>query len=193
MYESIRWNVGLGSVLGRGVYCRWSDRQGCVCRGIVWLEAYLMAIHVVNKGKNGEREVVQMLVAVLGNIIRENEFPQETVDALQGVVQRNQNQSAVGGSDISLFGLAIEVKRQETLCIPAWWAQAVKSAARNQDIPVLIYRQNRKAWKIIMDGFLPVGSGGASFARVEIELEDFLIWFKKLAILKIQNGEIDRA
>lgn len=148
-------------------------------------------IHAGNKGKAGEREVVTMLGAVIAEIVSEISPPEWVVKALNGVVQRNQNQSAAGGGDIMIFGLCVEVKRQETLSLDAWWRQACKSAERNNDVPVLIYRQNRKSWKVLADGFMPVPDALTSM-RVEIELSDFLRWFKQWARIKIEKGEIDR-
>lgn len=150
-------------------------------------------VHIVNKGKGGEREIVTILNSVLEEIIteRESELNPEIVDKLRRIVQRNQNQSAVGGSDISIFGLAVEVKRQETLSVEAWWRQACASANTNKDVPVLIYRQNRKAWHVVMDGFLEIPKSLVAL-RVQIDLPDFLRWFKQWATERIQNGNIDR-
>lgn len=78
--------------------------------------------------------------------------------------QRNQNQSAVGGSDITNpFKWAIEVKRCETIEIDKWWKQ-VTDAAKPGETPFLIYRKNAlpgkvhgpKAWNIILVGSVPL-------------------------------------
>lgn len=148
-------------------------------------------VHVVNKGKEGEREVCRLLNGVIQDIA--GNFDLETQEQLAGVVQRNQNQSAVGGGDINLFGLSIEVKRQETLSVEQWWRQATASAARNQDKPVLIYRQNRKAWHVVMDGYLPLTNMTRMHgARVEVSLDTFLAWFRSWVLQKISEGELSR-
>lgn len=148
-------------------------------------------VHVGNKGKNGEREVVHLLIAALEDLMQSAWLPNDEMERLRKVVQRNQNQSAEGGGDILLFGLAIEVKRQETLSIDTWWKQTCKSAERNKDMPILIYRQNRKSWYVVMDGYLEIPHQLVA-TRVTIELPDFVRWFKRWAEHKIRNGEIDR-
>jgi hypothetical protein len=151
-----------------------------------------MSIHVVNKGKEGEREVCRLLNQQLDALITANNYTDDLVDLLNGVVQRNQNQSAVGGGDINLFGLSIEVKRQETLSIPEWWRQATTSAKRNGDKPILIYRQNRKAWHVVMDGHVPLPTGRIMGARVTISVDDFLTWFTHWVEEMINSGKLER-
>lgn len=142
-----------------------------------------MAIHVVNKGKEGEREVAKILNGIVAKVRDELKLPQfATRDEL---FQRNQNQSAVGGSDLSnpLY-LDIEVKRQEQLSINTWWKQCTEAAARSGGIPVLIFRQNRKPWRVCMLADIPLQPSGASAyrtlgpCRVEIDLDTFKAWFK---------------
>ena len=97
-------------------------------------------INVRQKGQEGEREVARALNVVICEVLKAHGIPPPPKD----VVQRNQNQSAVGGSDLSnTFNLAIEVKRQEELSVNTWWKQCEKSAMENPgDVPVLVYRQN---------------------------------------------------
>ena len=85
------------------------------------------------KGKGGEREFAKLLQEGLGI-----EF------------NRNLDQVRNGGYDlVGLDKLAIEVKRCETLCIPAWWRQAISQAKEGQT-PVLAYRQSRMPWTVIV-------------------------------------------
>jgi hypothetical protein len=81
-----------------------------------------MGINVRTKGAEGEREVAKMLNAIVATVRKELDLPQyATMDEL---FQRNQNQSAVGGADLSNnLGLEIEVKRQEALSVNSWWKQ----------------------------------------------------------------------
>ena len=147
-------------------------------------------INVVTKGKEGEREVCRLLNDVIASIA--GQFDADTQMALDGIVQRNQNQSAVGGGDINLLGLSIEVKRQETLAVEQWWRQATASAKRNGDKPVLIYRQNRKAWHVVTDGLLPLPDGRQISVRTEFSLDSFLHWFRWWSIAKISSGDLTR-
>ena len=81
-------------------------------------------MNIRTKGRAGEREVAKMLNDIVSDVNRElnNVVIKGSVAAQP--FQRNQNQSAVGGHDLSNpFGLAIEVKRQETLSINTWWEQ----------------------------------------------------------------------
>lgn len=149
-------------------------------------------VQALLKGKDGEREVCRLLNTQLNILCGTRNYDAETVSMLQQVVQRNLNQSAVGGGDINLFGLSIEVKRQETLCVEAWWRQAVTSAARNNDKPVLMYRQNRKSWHVVMDAYMPLPGNNLMGARVVVSLESFLEWFAHWVEDKLRAGEVHR-
>ena len=108
-----------------------------------------MGINIRIKGAAGEREIIEALNTILAELHENKPFP---------TVQRNQNQSAVGGADlINTFQLVIEVKRQEQLAVETWWKQCVTSANRIPGgTPVLVYRQNRQPWRVVMFTQLPV-------------------------------------
>lgn len=149
-----------------------------------------MALHAQNKGKEGEREVARTLNSIILPLLEKHGLPTPERD----IVQRNQNQSAVGGSDLSnTFGLCIEVKRQEALSINTWWKQAVEAAKHNNETPVLIYRQNRKPWRVVMIGWLPLpaadGTWASTSARVEFDWDTFKEWFHNWVDRKLENGE----
>lgn len=141
-----------------------------------------MSINVRQKGQEGEREIAKILNGIVATIRQQNGF--DKIETRDELFQRNQNQSAVGGSDLSnpLF-LEIEVKRQEDLSINSWWKQCVDSAERTGGIPILIFRQNRKAWRVCMFGDLPLQPVGVQHyramtgTRVEITMDDFKRWF----------------
>ena len=74
------------------------------------------------KGKRGEREVVKVLQPTVNKVF-------EARGLEPPVMFRNQNQSFQGGYDIDgLPWLALEVKRQETLNLNAWWGQAKRKS-----------------------------------------------------------------
>ena len=76
-----------------------------------------MGINIRQKGQEGEREIQRVLEPVVRKVLERNGIPLPD----KAIIRRNQNQSAVGGSDLSnTFGLAIEVKRQEALSINTW-------------------------------------------------------------------------
>ena len=133
-------------------------------------------INVVTKGKEGEREIVNALEPIVRRVMTELEIPLPAGK----VVQRNQNQSSVGGSDLAnVFGLAIEVKRQESISLNAWWKQCTAAATRNNELPVLIYRQNHKEWRVVMNAGFVLGDGSQIIARAEMEWYMFLYWFER--------------
>lgn len=142
-----------------------------------------MSINVRTKGQEGEREVAKLLNGIVAKVRDELKLPQyATQDEL---FQRNQNQSAVGGSDLSCpMPLDIEIKRQEALSVNTWWKQCVASAERTGGIPILIFRQNRKAWRVCMYADIPLQPTGSSCysslgpCRVEIDIDTFKAWFK---------------
>ena len=127
------------------------------------------------KGQSGEREIADKLNEIYQQLRIENGFPAKEKRDLP--FQRNQNQSAVGGSDLSNpFLLEIEVKRQETLNVKQWWAQCVASAARTGGEPVLVYRQNRKAWRVVLWAQLEPFAGEVQTVQADISFEDFIKW-----------------
>lgn len=91
------------------------------------------------KGSNGEREVLRILE-----------------DELGVKLTKNRNQTDRGGRDLIedadrlqvLLPFAVEVKRQEKECLPAWWAQTVEQARSSSRFPVLFFRSNRRKWRV---------------------------------------------
>jgi hypothetical protein len=135
-----------------------------------------MAINVREKGKQGERDVVKMLNEQIQSIAAEY-----GIDPDPYLFERNQNQSASGGQDLTVvFGLCIEVKRQETLNISSWWLQAKRSADRTKSVPILLYRQNNKPWSCMMQGFVfvPGAQFKMTYVDMTIGMDDFLAFFR---------------
>lgn len=148
-------------------------------------------INIRQKGANGERELATELNGIVNTLLIKHgiQVPEKPV------IQRNQNQSAVGGADLSnCFGISIEVKRQEQLSVNKWWQQCTASAAKNLDFPVLIYRQNKQAWRVVMYVWsqLPPSEGNpvAMMVRGELNWSDFLQWFHNWVDRKLSNGEL---
>lgn len=142
-----------------------------------------MAINIRQKGAGGEQEIATELNLIINMVRMQLGIPVPGTPT----VQRNQNQSAVGGKDlIGTYGLAIEVKRQEALSIGSWWAQCVKSAEDLNEIPVLLFRQNKQKWRcvIFVDVPLPAPQGTvykSARMRAEISYDDFKTWFRMRA------------
>lgn len=149
-------------------------------------------VHIVNKGKEGEREVANILRTVIEKVIETENYDDETVSTLRGLVQRNQNQSAEGGGDINFMGISFEVKRQETLSVNQWWKQCTTSAARNGDVPILMYRQNRKPWNVVMMVSMYVTPTLHLATRAEVDLPAFESWFYQWVKARVAAGELGR-
>ncbi len=146
-----------------------------------------------NKGKRGEREAVNMLNDVIEQVLASNSFPDEDVAIARSCIQRNQNQSAIGGHDLSgVFGMSVEIKRQEQLNLNAWWRQCVDQAERNKEVPVLLYRQNNQPWRCITFGSVPLPGGRTGQCKIQIEEDAFKTWFYQWVYYKMRSGELPR-
>ena len=145
-----------------------------------------MGINIRTKGRTGEQEIAEVLNLIVLTVLTVLNLPTPA----KPIIQRNQNQSAVGGNDlINTFGLSIEVKRQETLAINSWWKQCEDSANRNNEIPVLIFRQNRKPWRVVLNTNIPVPDSNKFIpVRSEIDWESFQFWFHCHVETQLRNG-----
>lgn len=144
-----------------------------------------MTLNARNKGANGEREAVALLNSIICLVIDslpQNHLTQQEIEQVKTCIQRNQNQTAVGGQDlVSTFGISFEIKRCETLLIDQWWKQTLDQANRNKEYPVLLYRKNHQPWRAVLYGALPVisnlGKAPVYSCRAQIEEIDFKTWF----------------
>lgn len=141
-----------------------------------------------NKGKRGEREVIDLLQPILDRVFAD--FAAHGWEAPR--LQRNTLQSDGGGFDVvGLEWLALEVKFQESYSLNGWWTQTrtqAEQVARIQNrqvgpsvgqvTPVLIYRKSRVAWRIQTLGGLKVDKDLWVRARVDMELEPWLVWME---------------
>ena len=127
-----------------------------------------------SKGQRAERAVIKLLQPIVDMVF-------EGIGREAPDLERNLIQSHKGGYDIvGLDWLALEVKHQETLHLNDWWNQTVDQSRRNITLnreAVLIYKQNRTKWRVMMWGHLPLGERKVR-CRVDIDLESFLLWFE---------------
>jgi hypothetical protein len=144
-----------------------------------------MPINSRAKGQTGEREIATALNKVVIEVEEANGIYRP--DDAMPQVQRNQNQSAVGGDDlIGTYNFSIEIKNQKDLSVNTWWKQACASAARQGKQPVLIYKIHRKGWKVVMGGGIGHQDGNnlpkawTPVARLEVELDDFVNLFREV-------------
>ena len=150
-------------------------------------------INIRQKGANAERDIADDLNYIINDVRSAMGLPA----LAKPMVQRNQNQSAVGGKDLTgTFGLAIEVKRQEQLSINTWWAQCVKSADELREIPVLLFKQSRQKWRCIMPVALELPASPAAAysilsSRAEIDYETFKAYFRERVGRTLYNMAAD--
>lgn len=149
-----------------------------------------MSINIRQKGQEGEREIARLLEPIIRRLMTAGGYPMSD----KPIVQRNQNQSAVGGSDLSnTFGLAIEVKRQEQLAVNTWWKQCETAADDNGEWPVLLYRQNGKKWRAMTKVDVPLpGQAAHVTLRATLELDEFLHWFELWVQRQLAAGVLPR-
>lgn len=134
-----------------------------------------MSINIRTKGASGEREIYNLLNPIVIKVHQDCGYPLSNME----LIQRNSNQSAVGGNDlVNTYGLSIEIKRHETLSVNTWWAQCLAAANELKQHPVLLYRQNRRPWTCVTYGYLEICKGKFMKRRVTIDQESFLVWFE---------------
>lgn len=123
-----------------------------------------------DKGKRGEREIVDMLQPIVDEVYAAFELDPPKL-------KRNTLQSDGGGSDIAgLPWLAIEVKYQEQMNITTWWKQTLEQAGSDR-APVLVYRRNNVRWAVRMFGMVG-GPGLGLTAAITVDIDVFLAWFR---------------
>ena len=86
-----------------------------------------------DKGQRGEREVCKLMGEALGVSL-----------------DRELDQTRDGGTDIIYEHFAVEVKRQEVLCIDKWWEQTCLQAKAIGKHPILLFRRSREPWRCLM-------------------------------------------
>lgn len=144
-------------------------------------------INIRQKGANAERDLAIDLNLIVNKVLAGHGLPMPA----KPIIQRNQNQSAVGGSDLTFpIPIALEVKRQEALSINTWWRQTEVAAREFGGTPILIYRQSRKPWTVVMYVDMPLFAGvHLHRVRATLSWEDFKVWFEQRLALALRNGE----
>jgi hypothetical protein len=152
-----------------------------------------LTINSRSKGQRGERQAIEHLNAIVESVLLNNPASDDVAAAYRKCMQRNQMQSEIGGADlVEVFGLAIEVKRQEKLHINAWWKQATDQANRNQEQPVLMWRQNHQPWSFMTLVAVPLPGGKDSIQRATLDEDAFRTWFYCWVYYKLSEGWMPR-
>lgn len=135
-----------------------------------------------NKGKRGEREIVNALQPIVDRVY--------TNAGLEPpVVKRNTMQSDGGGFDLhGLDWMAVEVKFQETLNVNTWWKQTVQQAGTGQE-SILVYRKSRTPWRVRMFSVVGPCVQGLQFVDVvDISFETFLAYVENRLRMQLLSG-----
>lgn len=122
------------------------------------------------KGSTGEYEIIQLLTGWAAEV------------GVELTLERNLEQVRKGGADvIGVPHMEVEVKRQETLSIPAWWRQVCKAADNTGKTPLLVYRQNRRPWTFMTRQYIAIYAGshtGVCQSVVSMDLPNAKNWFQ---------------
>lgn len=86
-----------------------------------------------NKGARGEREVCHLIAGITGDD-----------------VSRNIGQSRDGGHDVDWGPFAIEVKTQQTVSMPAWQQQVMRSVVGTDKVPCVSWRRRGEEWWVAL-------------------------------------------
>lgn len=142
-----------------------------------------------DKGKRGEREIVNTLQEIVDAVC--DEFGEERI-----LLQRNLLQWDAGGCDLhGLEWLSLECKRVEKEAIGSWWRQTL-AQVKGKQTPVLVHRASRQPWRVRMR--VPVKAGQAIVTMtVDTDFDSFLVYFrermrhemKREALAKFARGE----
>lgn len=130
-----------------------------------------------NKGKRGEREIVDLLQSAVdtayATLRKEQLLPH---DMVAPVLQRNLMQAHLGGNDLrGVDWLSAEIKYAEQLHPTQWWEQCLQQTQKGQ-VPVLFYRKNHASWRVRMN--VSIVDDEHEFVA-DFDLEPFLNWFQR--------------
>lgn len=133
-----------------------------------------------NKGKRGEREVIDLLQPVVNEVRQHFGLPEL-------ILKRNTLQSDRGGSDIAgLPWLAAEVKLHAKPQVEMWWKQTMDQAEAHQ-VPVLFYRIDRqRSWTVRMMG-TTFYAGSEVHGVCDFNMTFFLRWFRIVMVYKCER------
>jgi hypothetical protein len=147
-------------------------------------------VNIRSKGQRGEREAIDLLQEWLAPVTAAAK-----VDPVE--LSRNLTQTREGGYDVvGLDWLALEVKRHENLQVSTWWKQTLRQARPDQ-IPMLMYRQNRTPWKFrirtTVAHYSPCGRSGLSTLTFDLGSEEAKLWLQTefwVRLRQIIDGDV---
>jgi hypothetical protein len=142
-------------------------------------------VNIRAKGQNGEREAIRLIESWAAPVAA-------TAGIQPPELSRNLVQSRSGGYDVvGIDWLALEVKRHENLQVSQWWKQAVRQAGAEQ-LPLLMYRQNRTPWRfralITAAHYSPCGQSGTSKIVADLAEDQARLWFQTEYWVRVKKG-----
>lgn len=143
-------------------------------------------VKAITKGKNGEIEIKNILVAAMAEI--ENQMFAEGFSVKlhsENVTRCSSIQADKGGSDIvGIPWFSIEVKRNQNLnLLESWWQQCC-TQAKEHEMPILFYRQNNRRWHVRWQLWSP--EPPYQLIVADTYLPPFLAWFQPWYRQKLQ-------
>ena len=137
-----------------------------------------------DKGARGEREIIDLLQPIVDTAYKAVGKEPPRLQCTSSL------QADGGGCDVhGLPGLALEVKRCETLQIESWWRQCVQQSKAGQ-LPVLVYRQNGRKWIVRL--LLQIAVPSIMLVVADIAIEAFAAYFAACLRLSL-NAHINPA
>jgi hypothetical protein len=133
------------------------------------------------KGAQAERDVLGAFRDVMRNVEEDLKAEGFEFVARSGFATRKRLEAGTSNRDLGNIPLiSIEVKRREQLAIKDWWAQAERQADKGE-LPVLIYRQNKEAWRVrTWLAFTDPYARPVQWVQAETSLPDFLAYYANL-------------
>lgn len=130
-----------------------------------------------DKGRRGEREVIDALLPIVEAVYAElREQGLDVGDTPE--LKRNTLQSDRGGDDVAgVPGFSFEVKNCATLQLGAWWEQCVAQTSLH-DRAVLLYKVPRRGWRCRTTVDVKLHYSTISILA-DLDMESFLILFRQ--------------
>lgn len=141
-------------------------------------------VSIRHKGQRGEREAADLIQGWVNEVMT-------AADRQPVELKRNLMQSKEGGYDlVGISWLALEVKRHETLSVNTWWKQTLRQTKDDQ-IPMLMYRQNRVPWRFrvkVRTAHYGLITSGVHEVVADFDLDNMKRWLQAEAWYRVQEN-----
>lgn len=154
------------------------------------------------KGAIGERDVARLFVAAMELVEDKLKLAPDDTRRCSLRVKRSSGMAANNGGDdlVGIPLISVEVKRSETLDLKNWSEQTQRQAREAGGLmPVLIYRQSRKPWRVqtyaTLRGIVDLWKKHnlqawiENWVWVDLALDDWLRWYACLYEAWLKEGK----